>query len=253
MSGNIALARMSPRAHILDSVLIPNENLALLFPTSNTLSDGEVKAWFFRVISRSKINFTYDSELPVIAAGKPLLDPVTNTPYYGSITKDTFNSGITEDDYLRIPDNYPFLIYHYAVGIRPSYIWLYKEYNGTRDRVMFPNLEITPGAKHDYVDGYLSPFDSPRVIATDIVTKGIRVKYSFYNDSDRDTRPSLHFLGAAYAVVPITKKDAIDKMISGKIPCRFQPVFSLRAFSFTKPDEWVEPVIINIDRIAEVV
>lgn len=238
-------------APILEHVLLPQENLALVFPTSDILSSGEVKMWFFRVISTSPINFVYGQEIGEITAQSVLKDENDN-PIWGSITKNTFNSGIDEDDYLYIPDNRPFLIYHYAIGIKPADLQIYRSYNGKPRQVMFPNLLLQPGANYDYIDGYLSPYDDPRAIAEDIITNKIRIRYAFKNNSSEDVIPQLRFVGMAYTVVPIENEAMIKMMLAGKIPCRFEPVNGLTPFDFTKPDNWPEPVIADVSTFREV-
>lgn len=238
--------------HILNRILEPMHNLVLLFPQTATMGDGGVRAWAFKIAAVNPLKIQYREELPDVVANSALIN-AAGAQYYGAITKTTFNSNIESDDYLFVPDNYPFLIYHYAVGVAPEKMWLYKTYNGTPNRVLFPDTELVVGDKHDYIDGMMSPLKNPKVIAQDIVCKNLRVKYSFYNDDCEDERPSLDFLGAIYAGVPFTKEKEIRDLIFGKgVARRVEPVFGLRGFSFAKPDEWPKPILLSAEDIAGV-
>lgn len=225
---------------IAERVLRPNMNLALVLATDRTTAEGEVKAWFFRVMRAVPLHLVYDSELSSIAPGANLTQNYIGVGGFGS-----------GDDFLQVPDDYPFRVYHYAIGLKPSGIWLYRQYAGVLQKVLYPKVAQALGNKYDFIDGTLSPYDEPTVAAEDVIVKGVKVMYGFKNDAAFDIRPSIRLLGVGYDVLPITESACIDKLISGAIRCTYLTLGGFRTFTFTKPREWVEATVITQSKLLE--
>jgi len=103
----------SLRTSILDVILKEQEITGLIFPVSGA---KEFDIYFFAVARRFPLHRTYNSELPEIAPG--------GTQDFNFLGEGGIGSG---DDILRIWEQRPWRIYHYAIGIRPDEIWLYKQ------------------------------------------------------------------------------------------------------------------------------
>lgn len=225
---------------IVDDVLEPNMNLALVLGTERTTSHGEVRCWFFRVMRAMPLVLVQSKQMPNIAPGATL------APNYIGVTG--FGAG---DDFLEIPDDRPFQIYHYAIGLRPSTIRMYRQYAGVMQAVLYPKVTHAVGNPYGFADGVMSPFIKPTVIAKDIVVEGVRVRYGFNNDSAIAVRPSIKVLGAGYDVLPITDPTFINRIIAGIIPCAFEPLGGFRTFTFTKPKEWQDETVITQQKLLE--
>lgn len=231
--------RLSYRSNILDYLLKEGENIGIVHANTNVRATGKVDVYFFRVVGRAPLNLEYREELPVIPAGEKL--------DYGVISKEAFN-GSEEDDYFKVSD--PFIIYHMGVGIYPDRIRLFKMINGVPQQTLDFDLQVTPDKDHSFIDGMLSPYDEPKAISQEIVVKGVRIRYGLKNTYSFDVQPVLKFLGAMYVVQQITDDETINKIIEGKIPCRFEPLGWLTPFTFTKPDEWKEATEVDINKVS---
>lgn len=227
------------RTPILKVVLKENDNLALIFP-QQLLETFDL--YFFRVMRRKILHRTYDSELSAIAANSTL--------DFSKFGKTAPDSG---DDILECWKERPWRILHFASGIRPSEIWWYQSQPADQEQTGW--AYETPSKitdKFDGVPGFLSPYDCPTV-ATEMVTY---YKSSIYpglrNDSDRSIRPSVRFLGAGYDCLQLTDPTEIDKMIAGRVPCRFVTVGGLAFFTYTVPDKWKAATQVNSATIERV-
>lgn len=125
---------------ISQHVLKPNMNLALVLATDRTSAEGEIKAWFFRVMRAMLLHLVYDSELSSIAAGDKLTQNYIGVGGFG-----------TGDDFLVVPDDMPFRVHHFAVGLKPSGIWLYRQYAGVLQNVLYPKVAQALGNKYDFI------------------------------------------------------------------------------------------------------
>jgi len=216
---------------ILDAILEENQNLALIFP-EDIAENPTFALYFFRVMRRYPLHRTYDSELSEIPAGETV-----DFTYLG---ETGLGSG---DKILEIWEERPFRILHFSFGIRPGEIWLYRAIPADVPQTGF-GYESKPsvGDKYDYIPGYLSPYDNPTVATETIVYKDLSVYIGLKNDASRPIRPSLRLLGAGYDVMPITNKEFIEKMLSGRVPCRFVTVGGLSFFEY-KDKETIEKIL----------
>jgi len=212
---------------ILDAILEENQNLALIFPIE-IARKPKFALYFFRVMRRYPLHRTYDEELSEISPG--------GTVDFTYLGETGLGSG---DDILRVWEERPFRILHFAFGIRPNEVWLYRAIPADVPQTGF-GYQAKPavGDKYDYIPGYLSPYDEPTVATETVLYHKLSVYIGLKNDAARPVRPSLRLLGAGYDVLPITNREFIEKMISGRIPCRFITVGGLQFFEYTVPGEW---------------
>lgn len=239
--------------YILDHVLRPMDNLVLIFPRSETETEGWLRAWCFRIASVSNLKIEYTEEMAT-TPGEIDQDDTWNNGGYGAITKNDFNGTSERDDYFNIPDEYPFLMYHFSAGIFPEKMRLFHSYNGTPFRSAFPSEELVIGEdNHSYVDYEQSPYEFPTTACEHIITKNIRPKFGFHNNDNLPHRPSLKFLGKIYTAVPYVDKEIATKIIKGNgISRHVIPVFGLRQFTFPVPKEWPAAIELQPEDIAEV-
>jgi hypothetical protein len=219
----------------MEAVLDENQNLAIILPLA-VAKDPKFALYFFRVMRRSTLHRTYDSELSEIAAGGTV-----DFNYLGE-------TGLGADkDILEVWEERPFRILHFAFGIRPSEIWWYKSIPADTPQTGWA-YQIPPrvGDKWDYVSGSLSPYDNPTVATEVVLFHKLSIHMGLKNDAGRPIRPSLRLLGAGYDTVQITDKNVIDGMLRQKPPCRFLTVGGLRTFTYTVPTEWAPPT--EVDR-----
>jgi hypothetical protein len=220
---------------ILESILSENQNLAIILPKA-IAREPTFALYFFRVMRRYPLHRTYDSELTEIPAGE--------TVGFNFMGDTGIGSGT---DILTVWEERPFRILHFAFGIRPSEIWLYKSIpadtpaTGWAYEIEGPKV----GDKRDYIPGYLSPYDNPTVATETVLYRKLSVHIGLKNDSGRPIRPSIRILGAGYDTIQITDKKAIEGMLRQKPPCRFFTVGSLRHFTWTVPEEWGPPYIVD--------
>jgi len=220
---------------IVEAILSGNQNLAIILPIA-VAKEPKFALYFFRVMRRSTLHRTYDSELSEIASGG----------------KVEFNflgeTGVgTGDDILTVWEERPFRILHFAFGIRPSEIWWYKSIPADTPQTGW-GYKVPPKVtdKFDYVPGYLSPYDNPTVATECVLYYKLSTHIGLRNDSGRAIRPSLRILGAGYDCIQITDTNVIEGMMKQKPPCRFLTVGGLRMFTYTVPDVWAPPY--EVDR-----
>jgi len=227
---------------IMEAILDENQNLALILPKA--VSDKPKFAlYFFRVMRRSILHRTYDTELSEIASGA-----TEKFAYLGE-------KGLGVDkDILEVWEERPFRILHFAFGIRPSEIWWYKSIPADVPQTGWAYEIAAPKVadKRDYVPGFLSPYDQPTVATEVVLFHKLSIHMGLKNDSGRPIRPSLRLLGAGYDTIQITDRRVIEGMLKQKPPCRFLTVGGLRMFTYTVPDEWDPPMEVDkatIERI----
>jgi len=226
---------------IMEAVLEENQNLALILPKA-IAEEPKFALYFFRVMRRFVLHRTYDSELSEIATGKTV-----DFNYLGE-------KGLgTDKDILTVREDRPFRILHFAFGIRPSEIWLYRAIPADVAQTGWA-YEMPPkvGDKRDYVPGYLSPYDEPTIATEVVLFHKLSVHIGLRNSAGRDIRPSLRLLGAGYDTIQITDEDVIAGMLRQKPPCRFLTVGGLRMFTYTVPDEWAPPTMVDRATIEKV-
>jgi len=211
-------------------------NLAICLPIS-VGRDPKYALYFFRVIRRFPLHRTYDSELPELAAGESVEFSIMGESELGR-----------EPDTLYVWEERPFRILHFAFGIRPSEIWLYRAIpadvpqTGWGYKVEAPRV----GDKRDYIPGFLSPYDNPTVATECVLYNKLTIQIGLRNDAGRPVRPSLRLLGAGYDTIQITNKSLIEGMLRQRPPCRFLTVGGLRHFTWVVPDAWAPPY--EVDR-----
>jgi len=228
----------SLKTPILDVILREQEITGLIFPVSGF---KEVDIYFFLVARRFPLHRTYDEELPEIPAG--------GTQDFDFLGEGGMGSG---DDILRVWEQRPWRIYHYAIGIRPDEIWLYKQQPPGVEQMGFAyETPIKVGAKRDYIPGYLSDYDNPTVATESVVYRKMTAHYGFKNNANRRIRPSLRILGAGYDCMQIVAEPLINKLLTGEIPFRPLTVGGLSYFTYTVPDEWEAPTRVSAGKIAE--
>lgn len=223
---------------IVNVLLEENMNFAIVFPVTGL---KEFDLYFFRVIRRYPLHRTYDSELPELKAGE-----IVEAKYLGT---EGLGRG---EDILKVEEEYPFRFLHYAIGIRPSEIGIYKVCPADTTQTAF-GYKVPPkvGDKFDYIPGYLSDYDLPTVATENIVFNKLSCHYGFKNWAGRPIRPSLRILGCGYDSLQIIEPSFIEGMISGRIPCRYFSL-GLRTFTYTVPAEWAPPTRISSQKIAEI-
>jgi len=228
----------SLRTSILDVILREQEITGLIFPVSGL---KEVDIYFFLVARRFPLHRTYDEELPEIPAG--------GTQDFDFLGSDGMGSG---DDILRVWEQRPWRVYHYAIGIRPDEIWLYKQQPPGVEQMAFGyQTPVKVGNKHDYVPGYLSDYDNPTIATESVAYYKMTAYYGFKNDSSRPIRPSLRILGAGYDCVQITSESLINKLLAQEIPFRPLTVGGLSFFTYMVPNEWESPTRVSAEKISE--
>lgn len=223
-------------------LLKENDNLALIFPR-DIAKEPTFELYFFRVMRRYPLHRVYDSELPELTPGE-----VKDFAYLG---KDGLGIG---DDILYIWEERPFRILHFAFGIRPSKIWLYKAIpSGYAQTAFAYEAPTKAGDEHDFILGELSPYENPTVATETIVYHKLSVQIALKNNHSFTVKPSLRLLGAGYDVIPITDRDFINKMLAGIKPVRYVTVGGLRYFTYVVPKEWEgNRVIVNKKVIEEI-
>jgi len=214
-------------APITQALLAENMNFALAYPIS-TKRTVEVELYFFRITRTFPLIKVLSTELPKINAGS-----TASFNYVGDIG---FGSGT---DIFEIPEEYPWRIYHFGMGIAPSYIKVYKAIpSGYVNMGWARKVPTKEGEEYDYVDVYLSPYDNPTVASETVIHRRLSFTMAVKNDSAIAVRPSIKLLGKAYEVMPINNKNIIELMIAGKIPCRYVTIGGLGTFPYSVPDEW---------------
>jgi hypothetical protein len=211
----------------MEAILDENQNLAIILPLA-VAKDPKFALYFFRVMRRSTLHRTYDSELSEIATGATV-----DFNYLGE-------TGLgTGDDILTVSEERPFRILHFAFGIRPSEIWWYKSIPADTPQTGWA-YRVPPrvGDKRDYVPGSLSPYDNPTVATEVVLFHKLSIHMGLKNEAGRSIRPSLRLLGAGYDTVQIVNKSVIEGMLRQKPPCRFLTVGGLQMFTYNVPTEW---------------
>jgi len=228
----------SLRTPILDVVLKEHEITGLIFPVSGL---REFDIYFFLVARRFPLHRTYDSELSEISAG--------DTVSFDFLGTDGLGSG---DDILRVWEQRPWRMYHYAIGIRPGEIWLYKQQPPGVEQMGFAyETPVKVGNKHDYIPGHLSDYDNPTTATESVVYYKMTAHYGFKNNAGRPIRPSLRILGAGYDCVQITAESLINKLLAKEIPFRPLTVGGLSFFTYVVPNEWQPPTRVSAEKISE--
>ena len=212
---------------INQALLAENMNLGIVLPIESR-GDIRVEVFLFRVVRAYPLVKVLSTKLPTISPGG-----IVDFNYVGSAG---LGSG---DDVFEIPEEYPWRIYHFGMGIKPSWIKLYRAVpSGYVAMGWARKVPTKVGDEYDYVDGSLSPFEEPTVSSESVVFKKLSFTIGLKNDSAVATRPLIRILGKSYEVTPITSKKLIDLIISGKIPCRLITVGGLVRFPYCYPPEW---------------
>jgi len=225
---------------ITSVILREQDNLALIFPV-NIAKKPTFEMYFFRVARRYPLHMTYDSELNVMAAGE-----IKDYTFMGESALGT------EPDVLTIWEERPFRMLHFAFGIRPSEIWLYRSIPADVQCTGWGYKTPTKvGDKRDYIQGYMSPYDNPTITTETMLYHKLSINIGLKNDAGRALRPSLRLLGAGYDTIQITDENFINAMLAGIKPVRPITVGSLRHFTFSVPEAWQKPTLVDADVVAK--
>jgi len=222
-------------------LLKENDNLALIFPKKIAKSP-EFELYFFRVMRRYPLHRIYDDLSEVAPEG---------TLDFNFLGEGGLGVG---DNILTVWEERPFRILHFAVGVKPSDIWIYKAQPADVAQTGFA-YKAPPkvGDERDFIPGELSPFESPTVATETILYYKASVQLGFKNNAAFTVKPVLRFLGAGYDCIPIVDDDFINKMLAGIKPVRYVTVGGLRYFDYTVPEEWKDNArIVDEMTIAEV-
>jgi len=222
-------------------LLKENDNLALIFP-KNVAKSPEFELYFFRVMRRYPLHRIYKDLSEVAPEG---------TLDFNYLGEGGFG---VEKDILTMWEERPFRILHFAVGVKPSNIWIYKAQPADVEQTGF-GYKAPPkvGDERDFIPGELSPFESPTVATETILYYKASVQFGFKNNAAFTVKPILRFLGAGYDCIPIVDDDFINKMLAGIKPVRYVTVGGLRFFDYTVPEEWKDNArIVDKMTIAEV-
>ena len=222
-------------------LLKENDNLALIFP-KNVAKSPEFELYFFRVMRRYPLHRIYKDLSEVAPEG---------TLDFNYLGEGGFG---VEKDILTMWEERPFRILHFAVGVKPSNIWIYKAQPADVEQTGFA-YKAPPkvGDERDFIPGELSPFESPTVATETILYYKASVQFGFKNNTAFTVKPILRFLGAGYDCIPIVDDDFINKMLAGIKPVRYVTVGGLRYFDYTVPEEWKDNArIVDEMTIAEV-
>ena len=222
-------------------LLKENDNLALIFPKKIAKSP-EFELYFFRVMRRYPLHRIYDDLSEVAPEG---------TLDFNFLGEEGFGVG---KDILTMWEERPFRILHFAVGVKPSNIWIYKAQPADVEQTGFAYKSPPKvGDERDFIPGELSPFESPTVATETILYYKASVQLGFKNNAAFTVKPILRFLGAGYDCIPIVDDDFINKMLAGIKPVRYVTVGGLRYFDYTVPEEWKDNArIVDKMTIAEV-
>jgi len=234
--------------HIPEDMLTPitkvllkeNDNLALIFP-KDISKDPKFELYFFRVMRRYPLHRTYDSELPELPPGATVDFTYLGTKGLGS-----------GDDTLTIWEERPFRILHFAFGLKPSNIWLYKAIPADVAQTAFAYKEPTKvGFKYDYIPGSLSPYENPTVSTETVLYHKLSIRIGLKNNHPFTVRPAIRILGAGYDCIPIADREFINKMLAGIIPVRYITVGGLSYFTYTVPEVWKGYAVVVDRRVIE--
>jgi len=229
----------SLRTPILDAVLREQDNIALILPR-DIAKEPAFDMYFFRIARRFPLHRTYDEELSKIGAGGTI-----DFTYMG---EDGLGEG---SDILTVWEERPFRLLHFAFGICPGELWLYKSIPAdTRATGWAYKTSPRVGDKRDYIPGYLSPYDNPTIATETILYHKLSIQIGLKNSAGRAIRPSLRLLGAGYDTMQIVDQDFINAMIAGVKPVRPLTVGSLQMFSYMVPEKWEPPTKVTADVVA---
>lgn len=243
----MTVTEISERKNILNHVLEPHDNLALVFPKSETLSDGDVRVWVFRIASSSLLKIPYYL-VPEID-GNSALENAGGHPYYGRVSRDEWNAENDSDDYLFVPHSRPFQILDFSIGIYPRNLRMYSVRNGQPGQSLLMDTEIQIGDDHDYVDGILSPLENPSIYARQIAVQNLKIRYGFFNSGELLCRPALNILGKSYIGRPFTDPSKAKRVLLHE-NCKVMPV-GVRGFSFKAPDSWPEALELSGEELLQ--
>jgi len=225
-----------PIKPIEEVLLKESERLALIYPV-DVAKEPKFELYFFLVMRRATLDLRYDEELSEISAGGKL--------EFNFLGETSFGKG---DDLLEVPEERPFYLSHFGVGISHGDIWLYRQQPADEVIEALNRPKVSIGDKREFVDGYTSPYDCPTTATETVMHYKSSVRFGLYNSSARPIRPSLRIFGAGYNVVPIVDRVIIDKMLAGVKPVRFITIGTVkRTFTYMIPPEW-KPNVVVVDR-----
>ncbi|MEM2618770.1 MAG: hypothetical protein QW356_04715, partial [Candidatus Hadarchaeales archaeon] len=134
-------------------LLKENENLVAVFPR-DIAKKPTYELYFFRVMRRYPIVYSYDT-LPEIPAGGK-----TNFGFLGDVGLNAGNDKIT------IWEERPYRLYHFGIGVRPDGIRVYRAIPSGVPQTGLGYMEPTEvGSPYDYFDSDTSPYDAPTVVS----------------------------------------------------------------------------------------
>lgn len=211
---------------ISNVILKENDNLALIFP-KNISRNPSFEVFFFRVMRRYPLQGIY-TQLDELSPDEKL--------DFNFLGDKGFGDG---DDISEVWRERPYRILHFAIGVKPCDMWLYKAMPSDIPQTGFGH-EKPPkvGDEQDFIPSELSPFDSPTVATESVMYYMSSMMVGLKNNSPHPVKPILRLMGAGYDVIPITDREFINKMIAGVKPVRYITFGGLRSFTYTIPEEW---------------
>ena len=233
-------------APILKHLLHSYENLALVM-----YSTSGYDIYMFKVMRHQLVDIKVVEEF----SGNELASGESTD--FIRLTKDSVG-GDEEDDYFYgLLKNSNYYILHAAIGVGPEDMLdtrVVYRYANKENKIFWPEYGFNLGIKPDYIDPRISPFSEPKVAAEFFMWNKINILFKIYNYNTETIRPAIRILGAVYEVVPITSRETVMKALSGRIPCRFEPVFGVISTKPTPvPTEWGVPVTLSREEIAGVI
>jgi len=213
---------------ISQAILNEGEDFILAFPITARRT-MEIALAGFRVLRKHPLVYTWTSAPTLEPYGSE--DATTDFNYVG---EDGLGEG---DDIFEIPDEYPWRIYHFGIGIRPSDVAVYRAYPAGYPTEGFAwKTPVSPGDKRDYFTGAESPFDNPTTVSESVVFYKLSFTIALSNFSAQSVKPVLKFLGAAYDVAMYRSKADLETLLSRNV--RVITVGGLREFPWSIPEEW---------------
>jgi len=216
---------MKPISEVL---LREGEDFVIALPIT-TRRTTEIALAGFRVLRKHPLVYTWTSAPTLEPYGSE--DATTDFNYIGE-------NGLGEgDDIFEIPEEYPWRIYHFGIGIRPSDIAVYRAFPAgyTAEGFAF-KVPVKPGDKRDFFTGAESPYDNPTSISETVVFYKMSFTIALANFGAQAVKPTLKFLGAAYDVAMYRSKADLETLLSRNV--RVITVGGLREFPWSIPEEW---------------
>lgn len=195
---------------------------------------------FLRALSREVTYIIYDPSQEIASTN------LFSIPGRTFLQVQKFGSSALNSTNLFNVDD-PFHVYQLWFGVAPSGTRVFTAVNSTDEKNLDEgNWGTGSDYRFGYVDGFVTPLNSPAQESEQWITQNVTYQWGVYNPYNTAISPLFSFVVNRLFVAVITDANLIYKVISGSEPARLAMIGGLNPPKYNQAKNWkVSPIQLN--------